>query len=143
MFFAQGVQLFEGTRTEKFTVCALVVSRSGNGFCFFQPLTKGVLRRIFRLLPCLERSLSDRTIPGASAEIPAKLVIELPLAVEILAVIALEHRHDDPRRAVAALRAVAFHHGLLDRVQFAVGQALHGDQLPPMHRSQRRQAAVE
>ena len=44
-------------------------------------------------------------------------------------VIKPEQRHDEARRAEAALRAVGLDHGLLHRVQATIGEVINGDHL--------------
>ena len=143
MLFAQTEQVFQRIRTKKLRLATFVFRRGGGRLRLFQAPPEFVLRRIFRRFPGFQRGLPDRTIPRATAEISAKLIVQLPIAIEILAVIPLEHRHDDPRRAVAALGAVIGHHALLDRVQLSVAEPLDGDNFPPLHQREGRQTTIE
>ena len=68
----------------------------------------------------LKRGLSDRPITGAATEVAAKLIIQLIGFTDVAAIITLEKRQDESRRAVTALGAVAFYHLLLDRVELAL-----------------------
>src|SRR5205823_4070029 len=81
------------------------------------------------------RGLADGTVPGAAAEVPAELVVDLPAVAEVAPVASLEQRHHDARRAVAALRTEALRESALrGMVSVAVAQALDGvDALPLQH----------
>src|SRR5437762_10956010 len=74
---------------------------------------------------CFHGCVPDWTIAGAATKIPAKLVIELLLAPNIMAVVALEHRNNESRRAITALRAMPLDHGSLHRMQ-TTGFSLDG-----------------
>ena len=140
---AQLEQFVERIRTEKLLPAARKLRRVRHRLRLCELAAEVILRRFFRRRPRLERRLPDRTIPRAPAKIPAQLVVDLPVTLEVVAVIPLEHRHHDPRRAIAALRPVIGHHALLHGMQLAFGQPLDRDDLPPVQQSHRRQTAVE
>src|SRR5581483_2137839 len=99
---------------------------------------EGVLRRA--LADRGAERIADRAIPGAAAEIAAELIGEL-LGLRDLAVEALEHRHDEARRAEAALGAVVLDHGLLHGVRAA--EALDGHELAARDHGHERDARVD
>src|SRR6185369_17489051 len=88
------------------------------------------------VLACLQ----DRPVPGAAAEVAGDRVGELgrrpALAMSI-------ERHDEARRAEAALRSMAIDHGLLHRVQpIASLESLDGDDLLPLERADAQDAGI-
>ena len=91
------------------------------------------------------RRVADGPVARAAAQVAAKLVRDLPGGADVLAVITLEHRHDEAGRAVAALRAVVLDHGALDGVQRAVRRrdALDRDQFPVREHRQQGDATVD
>ncbi len=92
----------------------------------------------------VHHGLADGRVAGAAAEVAAELIGDLRRRGHLVPVERLDHRHGEPRRAVAALRAVALDHGRLHRVQrLPVGDALHGDDLAPGHHRQQRDAAID
>ena len=107
-----------------------------------------VVPRLFRATVTpqhLARGVADGPVPCAAAQVAAKLVGDLPGLAEVVAVVALEHRHDDPGRAVPALRAVVPDHGALHRVQRAVlaRDPFHRDQFPAREHRQQGDATVD
>ena len=92
-----------------------------------------------------EAASTDGPIAGAAAKIPAKLVVDLPRLFQIITVIPLEERHDETGRAIAALRALAFDHRALDRMQLAVtgGDTFHRHHFAPSQQRQRDEATVD
>ena len=82
---------------------------------------------------------ADRRIAGAAAQVAFCRRI-----VEFAGVEAGKQAHDEPRRAVSALRTRSVDEGALDRMQVgAVGQMLDRDDLAPAQRAERQQAAVD
>ena len=58
-----------------------------------------------------------RPVAGTPAQVPGNCVADLRIVRIIDRLIQSEQGHDEPRRAEATLGTVAFHHGLLDRMQ--------------------------
>ena len=73
--------------------------------------------------------------------------------MDVVAVITLEERHDEPRSAIAALGPVALDHFLLHGMQvsefgvrssgFGVGDAFDADDFTPRHQAERHEATVD
>src|SRR5438067_2342284 len=91
----------------------------------------------------LDGCFADRTAASAAAEITAKLNIQLVGLAYIAAVVPLEKRHNEPRRAIAALRAVALDHLLLHRMEFFASDSLNGNDFAPGHQAERHQATID
>src|SRR6185436_16228595 len=102
------------------------------------------------------RCFTNRTIAGATAKISAKLLVQLTRGAEVLAIIALEHRNDEARCAIATLRAVALNHLVLHRMEALLPGVLRraplsfnhitdpfdGSDLPSRQQTQRNKAAI-
>ncbi len=86
----------------------------------------------------------DRAIAGAAAQIARERVVDIPARGIALRLVKREQRHDETRRAEAALRAVLLDHGLLHRVQpgAAPVETLHGNQLLAVQRRQELDAGI-
>jgi hypothetical protein len=87
--------------------------------------------------------LADGAIAGATTEVAAQLVGEgrRVLRRQFGALVRLEHRRHEARRAVAALAAEVPHHRRLHRMQaVCIGEALGGDDLATKEQSHRRDA---
>ncbi len=95
------------------------------------------------VLERVDGGLADGSVPGAAAEVAAELVGEGRSAVEVVAVVRLEHRHHEARGAVAALRAVAVDHGALHGVDAALGDPLGGDDLAARDHREEGDAGVD
>ncbi len=65
----------------------------------------------------LDCRVSNRPVTRAPAQIAGKLVVKLILRADVLAVVALEHRKDESRRAITALRPMTLNHLVLHRMQ--------------------------
>src|SRR6478609_6822368 len=90
-------------------------------------------RRGLARLAELDR-LDDVVIAGASADVAVERLADLFLARLRVVGEQLHRRHHHPRRAEAALQAVALAERRLHRVQLAVlGQALDGRDLAALH----------
>src|ERR1017187_9814430 len=66
--------------------------------------------------------------------------------MDVVAVITLEERHDEPRGAVAALGTVTLDHFPLHGMQvleFGVGDAFDADDFTPRHQAERHEATVD
>src|SRR5688500_1605181 len=79
----------------------------------------------------LPRGVDDRTIAGAAAEVAGKRVVDRFVVERVVPrMVEAEERHDEARRAEAALARVGLDHRLLHRVEFfAVAEVLDGDEL--------------
>ena len=85
----------------------------------------------------LDCCLTNGSVPRAAAEVAAKLVVKLVLGADVVAVITLEKRKHEARRAVAALRPVVFDHRILHGMKFtARRESLDGHDLPPREHRQ-------
>ena len=92
-----------------------------------------------------ERGVADRAVAGAPAQVAAQRVqVEAVVRLPVRAVVLGGHAADEARRAVAALRAAADRHLVLDRVQgLGRAEALGGDDLLAVERGRRQQAGVQ
>ena len=86
----------------------------------------------------------DVLIARATAQMAGQHVTNLRLVRIRLMRQQLRHRHQDPRRAEAALQAVQFMEGLLDRMQGTVGprQPFHRADIAPLGLHRQHQAAA-
>src|SRR3546814_5231513 len=86
----------------------------------------------------------DRRVASAAAEVAGQGVIDHALAGKIFVVAGHgEERHDEARRAEAALRAVAVDHRLLHGMQpAALRQMLDGDELAAIQSAEKLDAGV-
>ncbi len=90
------------------------------------------------------RRIANRPVARAAAKIPAELIVELVGRAEVIAIVALEQRHDESRRAIAALRAVALDHLLLHRMQSGTARhAFDGDHFAPRQQADGNQTTVD
>ena len=96
-------------------------------------------------LPHAPGRRNDRPIAGAAAQIARQRIVD-PVAIKRLVFVEQgEQRHDEAGRAEAALRAVGFHHGLLHRMQAAVGdlEVLDGEELLAVERRHELDAGID
>ena len=113
-----------------------------------EPLGKGI-RGLGLVGPArqgMNRSLPNRPVAGAPAQIPAKLVADLPRLPTALAIVGLKERNREAGSAVTTLRTVMLHHARLNRMQVAALptlESLHGDNLAPGEHGHQRNAAVD
>src|SRR2546429_9637898 len=92
----------------------------------------------------LKGGVANGAVAGAAAEIAAELIVELIVGVEIVPIVAFEERENEPGRAIAALRAVAFDHLLLDRMELTIrGDAFDADNFAASHQAKRHQATID
>ena len=83
-------------------------------------------------------------VARAPAQVAAERVGHLPAFPQIFAPAGLEHRNDESRRAVAALRTVPLDHLTLDGMQrFAVAHTLDRHDFPSGDHRQQREATVD
>ena len=143
VFFQDRKQLLEGPRAEEHLPVLSIFHRPRSNDRLGEGAVEVVQAFLLSLRQGAEGGFADRSVAGAATEIPAQLVIQLPCAIQILAVVALEHRHDEAWGAVAALGTVVSRHGLLHRMGTSVFQTLHRNHLPPSHEDQRGQTAVD
>src|SRR5262249_20798936 len=88
--------------------------------------------------------VADGTIARATAEVAAKLIVELVGGADVAAVVALEKGHDETGSAVAALRTVALDHVLLNRVERSVtSDALNRNDFASGHETQWDEVSVD
>ena len=90
--------------------------------------------------------IQDGTVAGASAEVARDGFHGLFAAdgAALGAVVEVVQTHDKPRGAKTALRSVVVHHGLLHRMQLAVGrQIAGGGDLQAVGRMRHADAAVD
>ena len=87
-----------------------------------------------------KRRIHDRPIAGAAAQIPRDPVIHLVAGEDTAVAIVKQRkqRHDESRRAEAALRSMQVHHRLLHRMQAIGREVVDGDdfaavRLPGQH----------
>jgi hypothetical protein len=144
----QGEQAGQRGRAEEFLIPDGIVERDRWMHRHLQPAGEVVVGRGRTLRQRGGRRIPDRPVAGATAEVAAELVADLPWFLATVAVVGLEHRDHEAGRAVAALRAVLLDHGRLHRVQLllvgaAPGQALDGHDLAAGEHRHQRDAAVE
>ena len=143
MFFQDGKELLQrGGPKELFAVLLVLEALEPNGR-FGERTVKPVGPLLFPLLERNQGRIPDRPVAGAAAEVSAQLIVQLPIPVHVLAVVALEHRHDEAGGAVAALGTVVGRHRRLHRVRTAVLQSFHRHHIPSGHQDQRGQTAVD
>ena len=88
---------------------------------------------------------NDRLVARAAAEIAGQRILDAPDVRRGLVEPEREERHHEARRAEAALRAVALHHRLLDRMQTAIRafEMLDREQLAAIQRRQEADAGID
>ena len=93
----------------------------------------------------LERGIDDRFVAGAAAQIAAQRIIDLSACGPGDRLQQTGQAHHDAGRAKTALRAMTLGHGLLHRVQLAVGalQAFHRLDRLAIQRGHQLQATVD
>ena len=134
MSFAQRCEAFRRSRDgeKPLVVADEDVARLGKG----GELRRGLARprdiAVGRLAPAgIQRGIDDRAIAGAPAQVAGKPVIDRSPVRRAGLVVEGEQRHDESRRAEAALRSMAAHHRLLNRVQPALQlrEVVHDDHI--------------
>jgi hypothetical protein len=93
----------------------------------------------------LAHRLDDGAVAGAAAQVAGQRLVDPPPRGRLpLALVQREHRHHEPGRAEAALRAVAVDQRALHRVERAVGppEALDREERLPVQRGEEEQAGV-
>ena len=94
----------------------------------------------------IERSIDNRTVAGAAAQVAGQPVVHLaPVRLAGPVVVEGEQRHHEARRAEAALGAMVPHHRGLNRVQaaFAFREIIDGDDLLAVDLAHELNAAVD
>ncbi len=133
-------QFGERRRAEEFFPVEFVFCRRKLGFSFFQTLNECIFPVACSTFgKSLDGRVTNGPITCAATKIAGKLIIKIVARAKVIAVIALKHRADEARRAIAALRAVALDHFALRRMQhtaardafhrnyFTSRQQTHGD----------------
>ncbi len=95
---------------------------------------------------CLKRRVDDRPVAGAAAQVAGDPVVHLVARhAPVGALVKREQRHDEARRAEAALRAVVLDHRELHGMQRAVllGEVLDRHHLAAVHLSEQHDAGVD
>jgi hypothetical protein len=89
--------------------------------------------------------LDDRPIPGAAAKVAGQDVVDPRPRGRVFVLVERKERHDETRRAKAALGGVAVDHRLLHRMQAPLGgfEAFHGDELLAVEDWQEQDAGVD
>ena len=102
---------------QKIFTAAFIVRRTEFGVGFFQVLGERIVSILGRTFSEGSHSgITDGPIAGAAAEITSKLFVKIVVRVKIIAIVTLEHRADEARRAIAALRTKMLDHLLLHGV---------------------------
>ncbi len=93
----------------------------------------------------LHARVDDRPVTRAAAQIAGQRIADLGARRRLARLVQCEERHDEARRAEAALRAMAVDEGLLDRMQrsFRAFQAFDGDELLAVERGHELDARVD
>ncbi len=110
-----------------------------------EPFAQFALVRLVRgIFVHAARRGQDRAITRAAAEVAGQRLTDGPVIRVALAAIQREQRHDESRRAEAALGAVALDHGALHGMQLACGglQAFDGEQRLAVERRQEPDAGI-
>jgi hypothetical protein len=91
------------------------------------------------------RSIHDRAISGASAEIPRERILDFAPGRRGGLLIQSEHRHDEPGRTEPALAPVMFHHRFLHGMERPGRgpEIFHSDELLPVNHGEEHEAGVD
>ena len=145
----KGVRVF-GERLRHFGEAGRAQERLAAGLVAFCRLGRRLCRHV-RLITAgpglaarLHRRVDDGAVAGAAAEVAGQRVVHR-LGVDPLAAPAQRiEGHDEARRAVAALGAVAVGHGRLHRVQaVAARQPLHGQHVGAVEVRQGQETGID
>src|SRR2546423_4643153 len=140
--FCNGAKQFLERRRAQENLAGKAVSRR------FQFRFRGLELRIkhirsVTLRQSISGRIADGAVTGATTQIAAELFVELRRGLEVLPIISFEERHDETRRAIAALRSEILDHRFLDRMHFRTRDAFDRNDLAAGHERQRDETTVD